>query len=62
LTNDFSLAFGNIEINRGNAYRRVVLEQSMPPRSAETLFDGYEPMTLAEREMLAEWFEGGGLE
>lgn len=41
-------------------YRRVVLEQTMPPRSAPLVVEGgYEPMTAAERQQIAAWLLGG---
>ena len=47
---------------RGRTYRRLVLERSMPPRSAETLFDNFEPMPEADRAMVTEWLLGGAPE
>jgi hypothetical protein len=48
---------------RGEIYRRVVLEQTMPPRSARTLFtDTHSDMTQQERALLAEWLLAGAPE
>lgn len=40
-------------------YRRVILERTMPPRSAELVVDGFEPMTQAERDTVADWLLAG---
>lgn len=42
----------------GRIYRRVVQEESMPPRSAYSDF-GVAEMTAADRALLAEWILGG---
>jgi uncharacterized membrane protein len=44
----------------GAIYRRVVQEQTMPPRSAELLVEGFEPMTAEERAVVASWILAGG--
>lgn len=43
----------------GRIYRRVVQEETMPPRSLPLFAPGSAEMTLADRELLAEWILGG---
>ena len=43
-------------------FQRAVLERTMPPTSAATLVEGFEPIPQAERDRLAEWILGGAPE
>jgi hypothetical protein len=56
-------AFDEIEGAQSTAnriYRRVVLEETMPPRSAALVVaDGFEPLTAAERALIAAWLLAG---
>ncbi len=54
--------YTNIARSAGLIYRRVVQEQTMPPRSAETILDDFTPMTTAERAMIGEWLLAGAPE
>jgi len=54
--------YTNIARFAGLIYRRVVQEQTMPPRSAETILDDYTPITTAERAMIGEWLLAGAPE
>ncbi len=59
---NFSSAYGAIAPFVGPSYSRAILERSMPPKSAESLFDNFDAMPESERARLGEWFAAGAPE